>query len=71
MKYAIAIKDTKEFYPDPVFDDLDRITKKIEYLNSYPEQHQMDNVDYVIEELTPERESQHKQEWQRYVSLID
>lgn len=54
-----------------IFTDLDSITKKIGYLNSYRKQHQMDNADYVAEELTPERENQHNQEWQRYVSLID
>lgn len=71
MKLAIINTETKEFYPDPLYTDFVKITKKIEYLKNYRIEHGMDQVDYGFEELTPEREAQHNKEWNRWVSMID
>lgn len=70
-KYAITIGEIGEFYPDPIYTDLEKVKAKVEYLTKYREEHGMEKVEYFIERLTPEREEQHNKEWKAWVSMID
>jgi len=65
-KYAIVNKETKEFYPDPVYTDIQKAQEKVAWINAYSEKDL-----FEIEELTPEREAQHKKELMRFWSYID
>ena len=71
MNYAIINKATKEFYPDPIYVDLNRIKNKIAYLRNYKIKNNMKQIDYVIEKLSERRKKQHDKEWAEYVSSID
>ena len=70
-KYAIIDTDTKEFYADPIYTDIDKARKKIDYLTNYRKKHKMEFAAYGLEELTPERESQHEKEWKQFCDAID
>jgi hypothetical protein len=70
-QYAITDKGTKEFYPDPVYDSLDKAEAKIAYLVAYELEHNMKIVEWEAEELTGERYKQHETEWNKWVSMID
>ena len=69
--FAITIKETKEFYPDPTYNNKEKAENKIKYLTEYRVKNKMDFVEYVLEDLTPERLAKHKQEWSKWVGLID
>jgi len=71
MKYAIINRRTKEFYPDPIYTDIQKAHTKIDYLIEYREEHNMEFVNYGIEELSKKREEQHNQEWQKFCQAID
>lgn len=70
-KIAIINVKTKEFYADPVYTDKNKAMEKLVYLEEYRHDHNMPEMAYDLEELTPEREVQHKKEWDRFVSMID
>uniref|UniRef100_A0A6H1ZTM3 Uncharacterized protein n=1 Tax=viral metagenome TaxID=1070528 RepID=A0A6H1ZTM3_9ZZZZ len=70
-KYAIVNSETNEFYPDPIYEDEDKIVKKIQYLHQYQIDNNMKRCCYGVEVLDEEREAQHNKEWNRYVSMID
>lgn len=70
-KYAIVEVESGEFYADPLYTDYDKGMTKIAYLKDYEEKHNMKRVEHVLEELTTEREAQHKKEWDFYVSMLD
>lgn len=70
--YAIVLeKIGGEFYPDPIYNDIQRLDKKLQYLNDYREKNNMKKVIYIAELLTKEREAQHNDEWTRWVASID
>jgi hypothetical protein len=71
-KWAIVIdKIGGEFYPDPIYTDIPKLDAKLKYLADYREKHNMKCVGYIAELLTPERETQHNDEWTRWVASID
>lgn len=70
-KYAIIIRETGEFYPDPLRESLEATEKKVQYLREYRKKNDMPVVNYAIEQVFEEREAQHKKEWDRYVSMLD
>lgn len=70
-KYAIIRDRDSEFYPDPIYTDKQKALKKINYLEDYNKTHNMPYVDYRLEHLTQERESQHNKEWTKWISMID
>jgi len=70
-EYAIVNKKTKEFYSDPIYTDIEKAKKKIEYLKTYEKEHNMEPEDYEIEILTPERRAQHEKEWNQFCNMID
>jgi hypothetical protein len=71
QKYAIINKETKEFYADPIYTDIEKAKRKIEYLENYEKEHNMKLNTYEIEVLTPERETQHEKEWKQFCNAID
>lgn len=73
IKYAIIVykNDEAEFYPDPIYTDLEKARKKVNYLLEYGQKNKMKFKDYGVETLTPEREVQHNKEWQKFCSLMD
>lgn len=71
MKYAIIRKEDREFYPDPIYTNIEKAKAKIDYLINYRLEHKMDEVKYGIEKLTEEREIQHNKEWTQWLSMID
>ena len=71
MNYAIIIKTTKEFYPDPIYTDLKRIRDKIAYLKDYRIKNNMELREYEIEKLSKKRKEQHDKEWKQFCSAID
>ena len=70
-KYTIINSETNEFYPDPVYTELERAEKKVLYLMQYQQNNNMKHKQYGIEVLYPDREAQHNREWKRYCSMID
>jgi len=70
-KYAIVNKKTREFYADPIYTDRAKAEAKIEYLRQYEIEHGMEREEYVVEELTKEREEQHQKEWRKFLSALD
>lgn len=70
-KYAIVIKGTEEFYPDPIYEDLEKAKKKVAYLTDYRTTHNMKSAEYAIETLTAKREAQHNDEWTRWCASMD
>ena len=71
MKYAIIDNNTKEFYPDPMYEDRKKAQDKINYLQGYEAKNNMEIKNWAIEKLNKERFTQHEKEWKRYVSMID
>lgn len=72
MKYAIVLEKVGgEFYPDPIYEDIKKLDKKLEYLADYRIKNNMPKVSYIAEALTPEREAQHEREWKQWCSMID
>ena len=72
MKFAIVIgKVGGEFYPDPIYENIKQLDKKLEYLAEYREKNNMPRVGYIAEALTEEREAQHNKEWKQWCSMID
>jgi len=70
-KYAIVNKRTGEFYADPIYTDIQKGRDKIRYLEDYRVRHNMPPEEYVLEELSEEREAQHDREWREFVSMLD
>ena len=70
-KYAIINSETKEFYPDPIYTDLEQAEKKVLYLMNYRKNNKMPPTQYGIEVLYPGREAQYNREWARFCQCID
>lgn len=71
-KWAIVIdKIGGDFYPDPIYTDLKKLDTKLKYLSDYRDSHNMERIGYLAEVLSPERETQHNEEWTRWTSNID
>ena len=71
FEWAIIDKDTKEFYADPIYTDLERACDKIKYLNGYRVANNMAPKEYIIEKLTDKRREEHEKEWNQFVAAID
>jgi hypothetical protein len=70
-EYAITNKETKEFYPDPIYTDVKKGMDKIRYLEDYRIKNNMEFKKYELEELTKERKESHEKEWARFCKMID
>ena len=72
-KYAITTYPEREFYPDPIYEDIEKAREKVKYLIDYKIKNNipLKSYCYCIETLTPAREKQHNEEWQEWCSMID
>jgi hypothetical protein len=71
LEYVIYNFDKKQFYPDPIYTDLEKAENKIAYLKEYRIKNDMPEVNYGLMVLTKERKAQHQKEWQAFCSAID
>lgn len=69
-QYAIETFDGKEwnFYPDPLYTDPEKASKKIEYLKGF---NGVLERGYRLRELNAEEIKEHAKQWKRYCSMID